>query len=62
MKGKIVLCDELSNGESAFLSGAAGTIMRGESDNDGTRSFPLPATYIGVDDGDKVFDYIKSTR
>ncbi|XP_063948438.1 subtilisin-like protease SBT4.3 isoform X2 [Daucus carota subsp. sativus] len=62
VKGKIVLCDELSNGESIFLSGVAGTIMRDAENRDNTKLFPLPATFLGVDDGDKAFKYIRSTR
>ncbi|WOG93971.1 hypothetical protein DCAR_0313261 [Daucus carota subsp. sativus] len=62
VKGKIVLCDELSNGESVFLSSAAGTIMRDAENRDNTKPFPLPATFLGVDDGDKAFKYIRSTR
>lgn len=62
MKGKIVLCDELSNGQSVFLSGAAGTVMRDAEKRDNTKPFPLPATFLNGDDGDKALRYIRSTR
>ncbi|KAK1353496.1 hypothetical protein POM88_051861 [Heracleum sosnowskyi] len=62
VKGKIVLCDELSNGESDFLSGAAGTIMRDAENRDNTKPFPLPATFLNGDDVNKALKYIRSTR
>lgn len=62
VRGKIVLCDDLGTGEPEFLSGAAGTVMRDNGDKDSPRLFPLPATYIGEDDGEGVFNYINSAR
>lgn len=62
MKGKVLLCDTLNDAEPALLAGAAGIVMQEERAMDFAVSFPLPATFIGVDDGDSVFDYIKKTR
>lgn len=62
VKGKIVLCHGLGNGESELLSGAAGTVRGGRGDKDNPQSFPLPATYLGADDGESVFNYIDSIR
>ncbi|KAK2968581.1 hypothetical protein RJ640_009409 [Escallonia rubra] len=62
VKGKIILCDSLGNGASALVAGAAGTVMRDRGNKDVAYVFPLPATYLGVEDGATVFNYINSTR
>ncbi|KAK3034946.1 hypothetical protein RJ639_032346 [Escallonia herrerae] len=62
VKDKIILCDSFGNGASALVAGAAGTVMRDEGNKDVAYVFPLPATYLGVEDGATVFNYINSTR
>ncbi|KAK2968583.1 hypothetical protein RJ640_009411 [Escallonia rubra] len=61
VKGKIILCDRFGNGASALVAGAAGTVMRDRGNKDVAYVFPLPATYLGVEDGATVFNYINST-
>ncbi|XP_021295443.1 cucumisin-like isoform X1 [Herrania umbratica] len=61
VKGKIVLCDALSQGRGPFSAGAVGTVMRDQLPNDYTLSFPLPASYLDLVDGSKIFAYINST-
>ncbi|KAK3028613.1 hypothetical protein RJ639_039956 [Escallonia herrerae] len=71
VKGKIILCDSLGNGASALVAGAAasalvagaaGIVMRDGGNKDVAYVFPLPATYLGVEDGASAFNYINSTR
>lgn len=62
VRGKIVLCDQLDTGEVPFLAGAVGTVMRDQGAKDVAYSFPLPASYLGMEDGSKILDYINSTR
>ncbi|KAK4431721.1 Cucumisin [Sesamum alatum] len=61
VKGTIVLCDGLNDGEPAAAAGATGTIMHDSYFNDFAFSFPLPASYVGDDDGSKVYAYINGT-
>ncbi|KAF5467368.1 hypothetical protein F2P56_017196 [Juglans regia] len=62
VKGKIVLCDLLVDGEGAFQASAVGTVIKGPRPRDSAFSFPLPASYIGIEDGNNVYIYINSTR
>ncbi|XP_059457644.1 cucumisin-like isoform X3 [Corylus avellana] len=62
VKGKIVLCDIRTNGEGAFVAGAVGTLMQGQARQDVARPYPLPASYLRLKDGSKVYSYINSTR
>ncbi|CAK9135676.1 unnamed protein product [Ilex paraguariensis] len=62
VRGKIVLCDSIGDGEAPLLAGAAGTVMQDGDSKDVAFLFPLPTTYLGVKDGAKVFSYINSTR
>ncbi|KAG8380759.1 hypothetical protein BUALT_Bualt06G0049400 [Buddleja alternifolia] len=61
VKGSIVLCDELSDAEPAAAAGATGTIMQDDGFKDLGFTFPLPASYLGSDDGDQVYTYINIT-
>ncbi|KAL6312491.1 hypothetical protein AAG906_032855 [Vitis piasezkii] len=61
VKGKIVLCDKLSDGTGAFLAGAAGTVMADRGAKDSARPFPLPASYLGAQDGSSIAYYVTST-
>jgi len=54
VKGKIVLCDVRTTGEEEFLAGAVGTVMQGRARQDVAKSFPLPASYLRLEDGSKV--------
>ncbi|XP_035548784.1 cucumisin-like isoform X1 [Juglans regia] len=62
VKGKIVLCDFLGDGEGALLASAVGTVNKGPGRRDIAFSFPLPASYLDVVDGSNVYFYINSTR
>ncbi|XP_059457639.1 cucumisin-like [Corylus avellana] len=62
VKGKIVLCDIRTNGAGAFIAGAIGTVMQGQAYQDYAKSYPLPASYLRLVDGSKVYSYINSTR
>ncbi|KAI3458640.1 hypothetical protein Pfo_015303 [Paulownia fortunei] len=62
VKDTIVLCDGLSDAEPAAAAGATGTIMQDDGFKDFAFSFPLPASYLGADDGGEVYDYINKTN
>lgn len=60
--GKIVLCDQLTDGVGPFVANALGTIMQDGGWSDTAFSFPLPATVVGLDSGSQVLKYINTTR
>ncbi|KAA8534157.1 hypothetical protein F0562_031650 [Nyssa sinensis] len=62
VKGKIVLCDTLNSGETTLSAGAVGTVMQDAGFKDVAFSFPLPASYLGVNDGSSISKYMNSTR
>ncbi|XP_042955327.1 cucumisin-like isoform X1 [Carya illinoinensis] len=62
VKGKIVLCDLVVDGEGAFQASAVGTVIIGPGRKDVAYSFPLPASYLGIEDGTNVYIYLNSTR
>ena len=62
MKGKIVLCDGWTKGGEVFLTGAVGIVIQDEVYQDLAISYPLPASYLHLEDGSKVYSYINSTR
>ena len=62
VKGAIVLCDELNDADGPAAAGATGAIMNGDIFNDTAFSFPLPASYLSLLDGARVYDYINKTR
>ncbi|XP_059457641.1 cucumisin-like [Corylus avellana] len=62
VKGKIVLCDGQTTGEAELLAGAVGTVAQGQDQHDFATSYPLPASYLRLEDGSKVYSYINSTR
>ncbi|KAJ4719933.1 cucumisin-like [Melia azedarach] len=62
VKGKIVLCDTLDSRKEPFNAGAAGALIRGETHRDTPLSFPLPTSYVNINNGNKIFLYINSTR
>ncbi|KAH7678177.1 Peptidase S8 subtilisin-related protein [Dioscorea alata] len=57
VKGKIVLCDYYA-GVGPVRAGAAGCIVIDDVFKDTAYSFPLPATVIGLQDGQDVAQYI----
>ena len=62
VKGKIVYC-EGSGGDSVVPQlGAAGIIMSDEDLDDTAFALMGPGTYVSVEDGTKISDYINSTR
>ncbi|RZC61319.1 hypothetical protein C5167_023068 [Papaver somniferum] len=60
--GKIVLCDFLTSGNPALSAGAVGTVMQDGGFKDVAFAFPLPASYLGLDDGSDVSLYLNTTR
>lgn len=62
VEGKIVLCDELNDGEGALQSGAIGTIMQDGGFKDDAFSFPLSTSYLSSEDGKEVSTFINTTR
>ncbi|XP_062154118.1 cucumisin-like [Alnus glutinosa] len=61
VKGKIVLCDGLGDGEGPLLAGAVGTVYQGRR-TDVAYSFPLPASSLRPEDAASVYLYINTTR
>jgi hypothetical protein len=61
VKGKIVLCDGLDDGEGPLLAGAVGTVYQGRR-TDSAFSFPLPASSLRPEDGASVRLYVNTTR
>ncbi|MCL7043337.1 hypothetical protein MKW94_017962, partial [Papaver nudicaule] len=60
--GKIVLCDLLTSGNPSLSAGAVGTVMQDGGFKDVAFSFPLPATYLGLDDDSNVTLYLNKTK
>ncbi|KAK3028611.1 hypothetical protein RJ639_039954 [Escallonia herrerae] len=61
VNNKIVLCDTLNSGKPALLAGAAGILMQDGGDKDVAHSFPLPASYLSLNDGSSISIYINTT-
>ncbi|KAF9597456.1 hypothetical protein IFM89_018902, partial [Coptis chinensis] len=59
--GKIVLCDSLNSGAAAVAAGAVGTVMQDVRLKDVAFIFQLPATYLSLEDGGNVSQYINTT-
>lgn len=62
MKGKVVLCDELTDATGPLNAGAVGTVMLNAGHDDYAFSFPLPATVLTSLDLRNVSAYINTTR
>ncbi|EEF38175.1 Cucumisin precursor, putative [Ricinus communis] len=62
VKGKIVLCDYISSGETQLVAEAIGTIMQDGYYQDAAYNFPLPASHLNLDDGFEVSEYVNRTR
>ena len=61
VKGKIVLCDEITDGEGTLDAGAVDTIMQGVDFGDVAFSFHLPTSCLSLKDGSKVKNYYDSS-
>ena len=61
-KGKIVLCDGRSKATGPLSAEAVGALIQGQTFRDLTPSLPLPGSYLDLQDGAFVFDYVNSTR
>ncbi|XP_019434178.1 PREDICTED: cucumisin-like [Lupinus angustifolius] len=62
VKGKIVLCDSGTEPRGAFLDGAVGALMQTQDLGDLSPFPSLPASFLDLQDGAYVYNYIKSTR
>jgi len=63
VRGKIVLCDGYYPSERVgFASGAAGVIFSSTLPLVAADVFALPAMHISANDGQSVYNYLKSTR
>ena len=62
VKGKIVLCDRAGTGRGPLFAGAVGTVTRDQAPNDYAESYALPASSLDLVDGNKIFQYVNSTR
>ncbi|XP_054796517.1 cucumisin-like isoform X2 [Prosopis cineraria] len=62
VKGKIVLCEGRNRALGPFVAEAVGAITQGQNSRDHGTSFPLPASYIDLQDANSIFVYINSTR
>lgn len=65
VEGKIVLCDSFvvpKKTATLVRAGAVGLVMQGASSRDVAYSYPLPASYLDVDNGGDVHLYINSQR
>ncbi|XP_028776148.1 cucumisin-like isoform X2 [Neltuma alba] len=60
--GKIVLCEGRSKASGAFMAEAVGALTQGQNFRDYSLTFPLPASYIDLQDAANIFSYINSTR
>ncbi|KAI4306763.1 hypothetical protein L6164_030012 [Bauhinia variegata] len=62
VKGKIILCDARIKGYGPLRANASGFLSQGQNFRDDASLYPLPASYINLQDGAAVLDYINSTR
>ncbi|KAK1312443.1 hypothetical protein QJS10_CPA07g00095 [Acorus calamus] len=62
VKGKIVLCDEVSDGTVPLFAGAQGVVMADVYKSDVPHLYPLPATTISFDDKEYLLRYLNKTR
>ncbi|KAH9618384.1 hypothetical protein KSS87_008519 [Heliosperma pusillum] len=60
VQGKIVICDALISGEALFIGGAAGMILHGLDKQDQPLSFPIPASYLRVEQATHVLSYARN--
>ncbi|KAJ4712934.1 putative Cucumisin [Melia azedarach] len=60
--GKMVFCETLWDGSGILMANGLGTIMADSSITDFAFNYPLPATLISTEDGQRILDYIRSTE
>lgn len=60
-KGKIVFCETIEDGSGVLLADGVGTIMADSSFSDVAYNYPLPATVVTLEDGQRILNYIRST-
>ncbi|KAG0465927.1 hypothetical protein HPP92_020091 [Vanilla planifolia] len=60
-KGKVILCDSLSDGSGPQHAGAVGAVMETSDANDFAFGFKLPASVLGTDDSAEVLEYANKT-
>eukprot|EP00261_Vitis_vinifera_P025626 XP_010658504.2 PREDICTED: cucumisin [Vitis vinifera] len=58
--GKIVLCDETSQGQAVLAAGAAGTIIPDDGNEGRTFSFPVPTSCLDTSNISKIQQYMNS--
>ncbi|KAA8534155.1 hypothetical protein F0562_031652 [Nyssa sinensis] len=56
------MCSCGNAGETTLSAGAVGNVMQDTGFKDVAFSFPLPASYLGVNDGSSISKYMNSTR
>ncbi|KAK7305805.1 hypothetical protein VNO77_43717 [Canavalia gladiata] len=61
VQGKIVLCDGRNKALGTLDADAAGALIQGQNFRDLPPSLPLPGSYLDLQDGLSVYDYINST-
>ncbi|XP_042477650.1 subtilisin-like protease SBT4.13 [Macadamia integrifolia] len=62
VKGKVLLCDQLSMGEAAKKTGALGVLMSEDKHFDYSSPYPLPAIQIKKQAAEEVKSYMNSTK
>ncbi|KAL2333303.1 hypothetical protein Fmac_014516 [Flemingia macrophylla] len=62
VQGKIVLCEGRSRAAGTLAAGAVGALVQGQDYRDTPTNFPLPGSYLALQDGLTVYSYINSTR
>ncbi|KAG0465895.1 hypothetical protein HPP92_020059 [Vanilla planifolia] len=60
-KGKVIICDSLSDGSGPQHAGAVGAVMKTSGANDFAFGFKLPASVLGTNDSAKVLNYANKT-
>ncbi|XP_020588219.1 cucumisin-like [Phalaenopsis equestris] len=61
-KGKVLICDGISDGKGAKLAGAMGAIMATNDMNDAAYEFQLPVSVLGSNDTAKILLYANMTE
>ena len=62
VKGKIVLCEDRSDGSGVMMANGAGVIMPSRAFDNFALPFPLPTTIISTEDISKVLEYVRSSK
>lgn len=62
VKGKIVLCEDRSDGSGVIMAKGAGVIMPSRPFDNFALPFHLPTTIISTEDISKVLEYIRSSK